>query len=56
VDWKSAGFAMRSSKAAGLSLTRSIRAELGAQGTQVVGVLAVQTETEWERDECRSPA
>jgi short-subunit dehydrogenase len=34
------------SKAAGLSLTRSIRAELGAQGTQVVGVLAVQTETE----------
>ncbi|WP_394792141.1 SDR family NAD(P)-dependent oxidoreductase [Rhodoferax sp.] len=34
------------SKAAGLSLTRSIRAELGAQGTQVVGVLAVQTDTE----------
>ncbi|SAL72830.1 short chain dehydrogenase [Caballeronia terrestris] len=34
------------SKAAGLSLTRSVRAELGAQGTQVVGVLAVQTETE----------
>lgn len=33
------------SKAAGLSLTRSIRAELGAQGTQVVGVLAVQTDT-----------
>jgi short-subunit dehydrogenase len=33
------------SKAAGLSLTRSLRAELGAQGTQVVGVLAVQTET-----------
>lgn len=33
------------SKAAGLSLTRSIRAELGGQGTQVVGVLAVQTET-----------
>jgi short-subunit dehydrogenase len=33
------------SKAACLSLTRSIRAELGAQGTQVVGVLAVQTET-----------
>lgn len=34
------------SKAASLSLTRSLRAELGAQGTQVVGVLAVQTETE----------
>lgn len=34
------------SKAAALSLTRSVRAELGAQGTQVVGVLAVQTETE----------
>jgi short-subunit dehydrogenase len=34
------------SKAASLSLTRSVRAELGAQGTQVVGVLAVQTETE----------
>lgn len=33
------------SKAATLSLTRSMRAELGAQGTQVVGVLAVQTET-----------
>jgi len=33
------------SKAAGLSLTRSIRAELSTQGTQVVGVLAVQTET-----------
>lgn len=33
------------SKAAGLSLTRSLRAELAAQGTQVVGVLAVQTET-----------
>lgn len=33
------------SKAAGLSLTRSIRAELGELGTQVVGVLAVQTET-----------
>lgn len=33
------------SKAAGLSLTRSLRAELGGQGTQVVGVLAVQTET-----------
>jgi len=33
------------SKAATLSLTRSIRAELGGQGTQVVGVLAVQTET-----------
>jgi len=33
------------SKAAGLSLTRSIRAELAAQGTQVVGVLAVQTDT-----------
>ncbi|KML16339.1 MULTISPECIES: SDR family NAD(P)-dependent oxidoreductase [Burkholderia] len=33
------------SKAASLSLTRSIRAELGAQGTQVIGVLAVQTET-----------
>ncbi len=33
------------SKAAGLSLTRSLRAELGAQGTQVIGVLAVQTET-----------
>jgi short-subunit dehydrogenase len=35
------------SKAASLSLTRSIRAELGAKGTQVVGVLAVQTEAEW---------
>jgi short-subunit dehydrogenase len=34
------------SKAAGLSLNRSLRAELGAQKTQVVGVLAVQTETE----------
>jgi short-subunit dehydrogenase len=33
------------SKSASLSLTRSLRAELGAQGTQVVGVLAVQTET-----------
>ena len=33
------------SKAAGLSLTRSIRAELSAQGTQVVGILAVQTDT-----------
>jgi NAD(P)-dependent dehydrogenase (short-subunit alcohol dehydrogenase family) len=33
------------SKAAMLSLTRSIRAELAAQGTLVVGVLAVQTET-----------
>jgi len=33
------------SKAAALSLTRSIRAELGAQGTQVVGVLAVQVDT-----------
>ncbi|MCW3059794.1 MAG: Short-chain dehydrogenase [Capsulimonas sp.] len=33
------------SKAAGLSLTRSIRAELSAQGTLVVGVLAAQTET-----------
>jgi short-subunit dehydrogenase len=33
------------SKAAGLSLNRSIRAELGAQGTQVIGVLAVQTDT-----------
>ena len=33
------------SKAAFLSLTRSIRAEFAAQGTQVVGVLAVQTET-----------
>lgn len=33
------------SKAAGLSLTRSLRAELSAQGTQVVGVLAVQTDT-----------
>lgn len=33
------------SKAAGLSLTRSIRAELNAQSTQVIGVLAVQTET-----------
>jgi short-subunit dehydrogenase len=34
------------SKAAGLSLTRSIRAELAGQGTQVVGVLAVQAETQ----------
>ena len=33
------------SKAAGLSLTRSLRAELTAQHTQVVGVLAVQTES-----------
>ncbi|CAN5424340.1 SDR family oxidoreductase [soil metagenome] len=33
------------SKAAMLSLTRSIRAELAAQGTQVIGVMAVQTET-----------
>ncbi len=33
------------SKAATLSITRSIRAELGVQGTLVVGVLAVQTET-----------
>lgn len=33
------------SKAAILSLTRSVRAELAAQGTAVVGVLAVQTET-----------
>jgi short-subunit dehydrogenase len=33
------------SKAACLSLTRSIRAELGAQHTQVIGVIAVQAET-----------
>ena len=33
------------SKAAILSLTRSMRAELAAQGTTVIGVLAVQTET-----------
>ena len=33
------------SKAAALALTRRLRAELAAQGTQVVGVLAVQTET-----------
>jgi short-subunit dehydrogenase len=33
------------SKAAGLSLTLSTRAELAAQKTQVVGVLAVQVET-----------
>ena len=33
------------SKAAFLSVMRSIRAELAAQGTLVVGVLAVQTET-----------
>jgi short-subunit dehydrogenase len=33
------------SKAAALSATRSIRAELAWQATQVVGVLAVQTET-----------
>jgi short-subunit dehydrogenase len=33
------------SKAAALSLTRSLRAELAGQGTQVIGVLAVQTET-----------
>jgi short-subunit dehydrogenase len=33
------------SKAAGLSLTRSLRAELAMQHTQVVGVLAVQTDT-----------
>ncbi|MDB5348513.1 MAG: Short-chain dehydrogenase [Schlesneria sp.] len=34
------------SKAAFLSLTRSVRAELGAQHTLVIGVMAVQTETE----------
>jgi short-subunit dehydrogenase len=34
------------SKAAALSLTRSVRAELAAQETLVVGVLAVQTDTE----------
>lgn len=34
------------SKAAFLSLTRSIRAELAAQHTLVVGVMAVQTETD----------
>lgn len=34
------------SKAAFLSATRSIRAQLAAQGTVVVGILAVQTETE----------
>jgi short-subunit dehydrogenase len=33
------------SKAAFLSVTRSIRAELTSQNTQVIGVLAVQTET-----------
>ena len=33
------------SKAAFLSVTRSIRAEMAAQGTIVVGILAVQTET-----------
>jgi short-subunit dehydrogenase len=33
------------SKAAGLNLNRSLRAELGEQGTQVVGILAVQTDT-----------
>jgi short-subunit dehydrogenase len=33
------------SKAAMLSLTRSIRAELASQNTQVIGVMAVQTET-----------
>lgn len=33
------------SKAAFLSVTRSIRAELTAQGTSVIGVLAVQTES-----------
>jgi len=33
------------SKAAFLSVTRSVRAELAAQGTAVVGVLAVQTES-----------
>lgn len=33
------------SKAAFLSVTRSIRAELASQGTAVVGVLAVQTES-----------
>jgi short-subunit dehydrogenase len=33
------------SKAAMLSLTRSIRAELAAQATQVIGVMAVQAET-----------
>jgi short-subunit dehydrogenase len=33
------------SKAAFLSVTRSIRAELAGQGTTVVGVLAVQTES-----------
>lgn len=34
------------SKAAGLSLTRSLRAELATQSTQVIGVLAVQTDTD----------
>jgi NAD(P)-dependent dehydrogenase (short-subunit alcohol dehydrogenase family) len=34
------------SKAAALALTRSLRAELAAQGTQVVGVLAVQIDTD----------
>ena len=34
------------SKAAVLSLTKSIRAELAAQGTSVIGILAVQTETD----------
>ena len=33
------------SKAAGLSLTRSLRAELASDGINVFGVLAVQTET-----------
>jgi NAD(P)-dependent dehydrogenase (short-subunit alcohol dehydrogenase family) len=33
------------SKAAALSVTRSIRAELAAQGTQVIGVMAIQAET-----------
>jgi NAD(P)-dependent dehydrogenase (short-subunit alcohol dehydrogenase family) len=33
------------SKAAALSVTRSIRAELAKQGTQVVGVMAIQAET-----------
>lgn len=37
------------SKAAGLAVTRSLRAELAAQGTAVVAVMPVQVETEMGR-------
>jgi NAD(P)-dependent dehydrogenase (short-subunit alcohol dehydrogenase family) len=38
------------SKAAALALTRSVRAELAAQGTAVVAVMPVQVETDMGRD------